>query len=149
MAAAERPVRTIWSAASGLTGVFLTIGLGPSPGTFCDANCRALSAAALLDTEWRLLDVLEQHSDATSEQLTAHMGWKRNSTWHLRFGLLRGRLEADLGSAPTTDERHDIDGKPAKFYVGRLAKFDDHSRGFTLHPDVEKALQHLQATQQQ
>lgn len=105
---------------------------------------RAIEAAQPSETEWKMLRVLRDNPGATSEALSAAMGWQ-GSAWHLKFGQFCRRMEADLGPAPLAHTRKDAAGDPAKFYIGLLANFDDKTRGFTLHPDAARALDLLGA----
>ncbi len=100
---------------------------------------RAIEAARPTETEWRLLRVLWENPGATSGSLSEKMGWQ-GQAWHLKFGQFCRRLEADLGPAPLAETRKDDAGKPAKFYIGLLADFDNATRGFTLRKDAAKAL---------
>ncbi len=100
---------------------------------------RAIEAAQPTETEWKLLQVLRDNPGATSEALSAAMGWQ-GQAWHLQFGRFCRRLEGDLGPAPLTDMRKDDAGKPARFYTGLLAEFDADTRGFTLRSEAVRAL---------
>ena len=100
---------------------------------------RAIETAQPIETEWKLLRVLWKKPGATSEALSAKMGWQ-GQAWHLKFGQFCRWLEADLGPAPFADTRKNDAGKPAKFYIGLLADFDNATRGFTLRKDTAKAL---------
>lgn len=86
------------------------------------------------------LRVLASNPGETSAQLTALMGAQGSGAWHLIAGKFCCRLEPVLGPAPTTTERRDADGRPARFYIGLIAEFDAVTRGFTLKPGAAEAI---------
>lgn len=100
----------------------------------------AILAARPTETEWNLLDVLERNPGATSASMSAKLGWSGDGGWHMKVGQLCRRLDSFLGTAPTTHQRRQPDGSPAKFYTGLIADFDDETRGFQMKPEVVEAL---------
>lgn len=103
----------------------------------------AIRAAKPTETEWKLLDVLEQNPGATSAELSAKLGWTGDGTWHMKIGQFCRRLEPFLGEAPSTDQRRQPDGSPAKFYTGLIADFADDTRGFHMKTAVVEALRSI------
>lgn len=104
---------------------------------------KVISDAEPSETEWRALSVLAANPGATSTELTALMGWKGDSAWHLKFGQFCRRFEPALGPAPEVETRRNPDGSPARFHIGLIADFDQESRGFTLMPEIHAALKPL------
>jgi hypothetical protein len=100
----------------------------------------AFRDAATTETEWKMLNALRDNPGATSADLSRQMGWSGRNAWHMKFGQFCHRLEQFLGPAPTASNRDNADGGAAKFYIGLLAEFDDHTRGFTLKLGVAGTL---------
>jgi hypothetical protein len=85
----------------------------------------------------KLVRVVLDNPDASSERLTEALGW-RGKAWQLHFGKLCARREHSLWSAPPEPGRGN---RP--FYSGILADFDEITRGFTLKPEVVEAFARL------
>ena len=88
------------------------------------------------EADEKLVRVLLDNPDATSEQLSEAMGWK-GQAWQLHFGKMCERREHLLWPAPFEPKRN------APFYSGILAEFDEITRGFTLKPEVVEAFAQL------
>lgn len=101
---------------------------------------RALTEATPTETEITALRILAANPGETSARLTALMGAQGSSAWHLIVGRFCRRLEPVLGPVPTTTERRDADGWPARFYIGLIAEFDTETRDFTLKPGAAEAI---------
>jgi hypothetical protein len=85
-------------------------------------------------TDEDLVQVLLDHPDSTSEDLSAEMGW-RGKGWHLHFGSMCRRREHLLWLAPLDA------GRP--FYAGILTKFNGRTHGYTLLPEAVEAFARL------
>jgi hypothetical protein len=88
------------------------------------------------ETERKLVQVVLDHPDASSEWLTAEMEWN-DQAWQMHFGKLCERREHLLWTAPFELKRN------APFYSGILADFDETTRGFTLKPAAVEAFAQL------
>lgn len=100
----------------------------------------AFARIAVSETDRKLIEAIRDNAGSTSAILTQKMGWAGNDAWHLHFGRFCRRLEPFLGKAPASTERMRSDGTQEKFYIGLLADFDDATRGFTLKPETQHAL---------
>ena len=76
------------------------------------------------ETEVALVRVLLANPRSTSAELTSQMGWDGQSAWHMHFGTMCKRREADLWPANPAAAR---DGN---FYSGILANFDEDGNVF-------------------
>ena len=85
-------------------------------------------------TDERLVQVLLDHPDSTSQDLSAEMGW-RGKGWHLHFGSMCRRREHLLWLAPLDACR--------PFYAGILTKFNGRTHGYTLLPEAAEAFARL------
>jgi hypothetical protein len=85
------------------------------------------------ETETRLLQVLLDNPDSSSEALSAALNWK-GLAWHMHFGEMSKKREHLLWTADHAVVRD------ASFYCGILALFSDSSRGFTIKPEVADGL---------
>ena len=92
----------------------------------------AVQTAAPTKSELAALHALLEAPGATAAELSARIGARGPAAWHLVFGRFCKRLETTLGPAPRTDARKDNQGRPAPFYIGLLAHYDDATHGFTL-----------------
>lgn len=93
----------------------------------------AFSELPPTETERRLLQVLLDNPDSSSEALSAGLNWKGQS-WHMHFGEMNKKREHLLWVAEHAVVRD------ASFYSGILALFSDSSRGFTIKPEVAEGL---------
>jgi hypothetical protein len=85
------------------------------------------------ETETRLLQVILDNPDSSSEALSAAMNWK-GQTWHMHFGEMCKKREHLLWAADHAVVRD------ASFFSGILALFSDSSRGFTIKSEVAEGL---------
>jgi hypothetical protein len=85
----------------------------------------------------KLVRIVLDNPDASSERLTEALGWK-GQAWQLHFGKLCQRREHLLWPAPPEPTRGND-----PFYSGILADFDERTRGFTLKPEVTEAFAQL------
>jgi hypothetical protein len=85
----------------------------------------------------KLVRVVLDNPDASSERLTEALGWK-GQAWQLHFGKLCERREHLLWAARPEPRRGND-----PFYSGILADFDEDTRGFTLKPEVVEAFGRL------
>jgi hypothetical protein len=86
------------------------------------------------ETDQHLVQVLLDHPDTPSEQLSEAMGWQGNG-WHLHFGSMCRKREHLLWLAP------EIAGTP--FYSGILTNYDGRTHGYTLIPAAVEAFARL------
>jgi hypothetical protein len=105
---------------------------GPADADTIATVVEAFHQMPMSETDVKLLRVLLDIPDATSEQLTEAMGWK-DQAWQLHFGKMCEKREHLLWPAPFERKRN------ARFYSGILADFDETTRGFMLKPEVVAA----------
>jgi 1,6-anhydro-N-acetylmuramate kinase len=83
--------------------------------------------------ESTVIRALLDHPGSTSAELTRACGYKGKSAWHLRFGDLCKRREADLWPAPASEARDET------FYSGILSDYDPEQSTFTMKPEAAVA----------
>ncbi len=88
------------------------------------------------ETERRVVRVLLDNPDQSSEFLTAQCGWQGHA-WQMHFGTMCRNREDLLWPAPFEPKR------TAPFYCGILADFDETTRGFTLKPAAAEGFRRL------
>ncbi|WP_210093717.1 hypothetical protein [Ruegeria sp. HKCCSP346] len=88
------------------------------------------------ETEIGLIRVLMDRPGSTSTELSRALGWDAQ-TWHLHFGTMCKRREADLWPADASNIRD------SSFYSGILANFDNQNATWELKPEVEAAFRNL------
>ena len=96
----------------------------------------AFQQMPMSEADEKLVRVILDNPDATSEELATAMGWKAQA-WKLHFGKMCEKREHLLWPAPFEPKRN------APFYSGILADFDEITRGFTLKPEVVEAFAQL------
>ncbi|MCA8878818.1 MAG: hypothetical protein KDA73_02450 [Rhodobacteraceae bacterium] len=94
----------------------------PLPQRLHQAFCKSPPS----DSERVVIRALLDNPGSTSAHLTKVCGYAGNSAWHLRFGELCKRRQADLWPAPASEQR---DGS---FFSGILAEFDTKAATFTM-----------------
>ena len=97
---------------------------------------RAFQDPPMSETERRVVQVLLDNPDRSSEFLTAKCGWQGQS-WQMHFGTMCRNREHLLWAAPFEPKRN------APFYCGILADFDETTRGFTLKPEAVEGLRQI------
>ena len=88
------------------------------------------------ETERRVVQVLLDNPDQSSEFLTAQCGWQ-GKAWQMHFGTMCRNREHLLWPAHFDPSL----GRP--FYTGILADFDADTRGFTLKPEAVEGFRRL------
>lgn len=101
-----------------------------------DRVIQAFTRTPPSETEVRLIRALMDRPGSTSTELSRALGWDAQ-TWHLHFGAMCKRREADLWPADASDIRD------ASFYSGILANFDSKTGTWELKPEVEAAFRKL------
>jgi hypothetical protein len=103
-----------------------------------DAVARIVEAFrdTMSETKRRVVQVLVDNPDQSSEFLTAQCGWHRQA-WQMHFGTMCRSREHLLWAAPFEPKRN------APFYCGILADFDEATGGFTLKPEVVEGFRRL------
>jgi len=96
----------------------------------------AFQRMPMSETERRLVQVLLNHPEASSEQLSQHMGWTEHA-WHLHFGTMCSKREHLLWPAPFEPSI----GR--RFHGGILTRFDATTRGYNLKPEAVEAFARL------
>ena len=94
------------------------------------------------DTEAALVRALLENPGSSSGELTKAMGWAGDSAWHLHFGTACQKRAHHLWPAPSAEHRKDLDGKPASFWSGILANYEEGT-GFTMKPEAARAFARL------
>jgi hypothetical protein len=93
-------------------------------------------------SESRLIRVLLDHPDSTSDELAAHLGQKK-AAWVAQFGAICERRRANLPVPPAAPERFATGDAGPEFWCGILAAYD-HSRGtFRMREEAELAFADL------
>ncbi len=97
----------------------------------------AFRAQPLKEIERKVVQVLLDNPDATSQVLTKKAGWTGKTAWQTRF-VTMCKLREDRLSTAEADET-----RTADFYVGMLADYSKATQGFTIKPEAADAFASL------